>query len=111
MGGELDGGSGLGERKLVRDEAARIQLAREHQARHFRLQAEVRRVAPDQVLLIHTYRGEINRCLLAAAGVGEEQHLAGAADQGLGLTHYRVRRHRDHRRIEPAALCKLIDDS
>ena len=59
MGGELDGGGGLGEGKLVGDEPARIQLAGEDQARHLGLQPEVRRVAPDQVFLIHTYRGEI----------------------------------------------------
>ena len=82
-------------------------LPREDQPRHFGLQPEVRRVAPDQVLLIHTHRGEIKGRLIAAPGVGEEQHLAGAADQCLGLAHDGVRRHRDHRGVQAAAAREL----
>ena len=102
MGGELDGGGGLGEGKLVGEEPAGIELAREDQAGHFGLEPEVRRVAPDQVLLVHTYRGEIKGCLIAAPGVGEEQHLSGAADQRLGLAHDGVRRHGDDRGVQAA---------
>lgn len=80
MGSQFNGGSGLRERKLVSDEPVRIELPREDQPRHFLLQPEIRRVTPDQVLLIHTDCCQVNGRLSAAPGVGEEQHLAGAAD-------------------------------
>ena len=71
MRGQLNGGRGFGKGKLVRDEPARIQLPREDQPCHFRLQPKVRRVAADQVFLIHTHRCEIDGRLIAAPGVGE----------------------------------------
>ena len=80
MGGQIDGGGGLGEGELVGDKPARVELPREDQAGHFPLQLEIRGIAPNQVLLIHTNRREIDGRLLATPRVGEKQQLAAATD-------------------------------
>ena len=111
MGGERNSGGGFREGKLVRDQAAEIELSREDQARHLGLQEKIGGIAPDQVLLVHTDGCQIKGRLIAAPRMGEQQHLPAAPHQSLRLPHHRIGRHRDDGGVQPAVAGELLDES
>src|SRR5689334_9370261 len=83
MRSQFDGGGGLVQRKLVRDEAADIQFSRENQFGNVLLEQHVGGVAANQIFFVHANGGEIQLGRLTAARVGEQQNLTAAAEQGL----------------------------
>jgi len=59
FGGQGDGGGGLGQREVMRNQRADIEPAGKDQARDFGLQREVGRVTADEVLLIQANGREV----------------------------------------------------
>ena len=91
MGGELDGGGGLVQRKTMGDEAADVEFPAEHEAGDFFLEGEVGGIAAEEVFFIHANLGEVERGGGPALGVGKEHHLAPAAQPAEGLADGGVR--------------------
>src|SRR3974390_2046258 len=109
MCGQFDGGGGLVERKLMRDEFADIQFPREDEARDLFLEEEIRRVAANEILFVDTNHRQVQRRLFPSTGMRKEQNLTAATQEALGLLDGRIRRYRDHNRVQAASSGYLPD--
>ena len=87
MGGEVYGGSGLVQRKLMGNEATDVEFARKDQSRHFSLQVKIRGVAAYQIFFINTDRCQVHGGFCAALGMREHKHLTATTDGGKGIAN------------------------